>query len=52
MTLITIGLTGFVAGPILVAGLLAQVGFALALLIIGIGMGVNAASFRRPLLAP
>jgi len=52
MTLITIGLTGFIVGLVLVAGLLAQVGFAVALLIIGVGMGVNAATFRRPLLAP
>ncbi len=51
MTLLMIGWLGFILGVVLVAGLLAQVGFVLALLLIGVGMGVNAASFRRPLLS-
>lgn len=51
MTLITFALSGFVIGLVLAAGLLAVLGFAPALLLVGLGMGLTAIGFRRPLTA-
>lgn len=51
MALMTVGLIGFVAGVLGAAALIGQLGFVAVLLIIGSGMGITAACFRRPLLA-
>ena len=42
---------GFVAGIVLAAVLLGQLGFVAVLVLIGAGMAVTAVGFRRPLVA-
>ncbi len=45
------GLIGFVLGLVLAAGLLGPLDFTAVLLLIGVGMALTAAGFRRPLVA-
>jgi MFS family permease len=49
MTLLTVGLIGFIAGVVLAAELIGPLGFAVLLTVIGVGMAATAAGFRRPL---
>jgi MFS family permease len=51
MTLLTVGMIGFIAGVLLAGALIGQLGFVAVLVIIGAGMAVTAVCFRRPLLA-
>jgi hypothetical protein len=47
----TLGLAGFLVGVLLVAGLLAALGFGVVLALIGVGMTATALAFRRSLVA-
>jgi hypothetical protein len=51
MTLLTVGMIGFITGVLFAGALIGQLGFVAVLLIIGSGMAVTAVCFRRPLLA-
>ena len=51
MALLTVGMIGFIAGVVLGAGLLGQLGFGVVLAVIGAGMALTAVGFRRPLVA-
>ena len=51
MALLTVGMVGFIAGVVLGAGLLGQLGFGAVLALIGAGMAATAVGFRRPLVA-
>jgi len=51
MTLLTVGLIGFIAGVVLAAELIGPLGFGVLLTVIGLGMAATAAGFRKPLVA-
>lgn len=51
LALMGAGLVGFVAGLVLAAGLLGPLDFTAVLALIGVGMALTAAGFRRPLVA-
>ena len=50
MALLTVGMIGFIAGVMLAAVLIEQVGFIVVLALIGAGMAMTAVCFRRPLM--
>ena len=50
MALLTVGMIGFIAGVMLAAVLIEQVGFIVVLALIGAGMAATAVCFRRPLM--
>lgn len=51
LVLMGAGLVGFVVGLVLAAGLLGPLDFTAVLVLIGVGMALTAAGFRRPLVA-
>jgi MFS family permease len=51
MTLLTIGMIGFIAGVVLAAELIGPLGFGVLLAVIGLGLAATAAGFRKPLVA-
>lgn len=51
LTLISVGLVGFVIGIALAATLLDVLGFGAVLVLVGVGMAATAVGFRRPLVA-
>ena len=51
MTLLTLATIGFVAGVVIAAGLVSQLGFGVLLALIGAGLAATAIGFRRPLAA-
>ena len=51
MALLTVGMIGFIAGVLLAAALIGELGFVVVLVIIGSGMAATAVCFRRPLVA-